>query len=297
MSIRTNRHVGTTPRELQVPDDGRRPKTALKVAYFLSGVIAVGMFLASAAGLFLRDLYPDGPWARQAFRGGDLVTLVVASPVLIVSLLLSMRGSRRAQPVWIGMLGYALYNYAYYVFGAEFNDLFLLHIALLSMSAFAIACALPNLDAEGIAAELRGAPARLVGAFLVAVGLIQGGLWIFVVLRFAAIGTLLRDVPVDGQHLVFALDLSLLVPSLAIAGILLFRRTAAGYLLGPAMASMGAGYLLNLMVAGVFQANANVVGAKAFPPESLVLTTGMLVASALLLWPRRRSEKEGTEHA
>jgi hypothetical protein len=255
------------------------------------------MIVASAAGLFVDDLYPDGPWAREAFRGGDLVTLVVAAPVLIASLKLSMRGSRRAQPVWIGMLGYALYNYGYYVFGAEFNDVFLLHIALFSMSVFALACSLPNLDAEEIARELSGAAATLVGAFLVVVALIQGGLWIFVVLRFTATGALLHDVPVDGQHLVFALDLSLLVPSLAIAGILLHRRTAVGYLLGAAMATMGAGYLLNLMMAGVFQANANAVGAKAFPPESIVLTTGMLVALALLLWPRHRSKEQLTEPA
>jgi hypothetical protein len=51
------------------------------------------------------------------------------------------------------------------------------------------------------------------------------------------------------------------------------------------MAVMGAVYQLNLMLAGVFQAQAHVVGAKAFSPESVVLTAAFVVASALLLIP------------
>jgi hypothetical protein len=37
--------------------------------------------------------------------------------------------------------------------------------------------------------------------------------------RFALTGGLLADIPVDGQHLVFALDLALLAPTLVLAGI------------------------------------------------------------------------------
>jgi len=76
----------------------------LRVAYGLSAVIAALMIAASAAGLFIDGLYPDGPWAREAFRGGDLTTLALAAPVLVVSLVLSIRGSLRAQAVWIGAL-------------------------------------------------------------------------------------------------------------------------------------------------------------------------------------------------
>ena len=67
---------------------------------------------------------------REALRGGVLVSLLVAAPILIAALVLAVRGSIRAQPVLIGMLAYTLYDYAYYTFGAAFNDVFLLHIAL-----------------------------------------------------------------------------------------------------------------------------------------------------------------------
>ena len=109
----------------------------------------------------------------------------------------------------------------------------------------------------------------------------------FVVVRNAMTGEVIKDIPVNGQHLVFALDLALLVPSLIVAGVLLTRRTPMGFVLGTAMAVMGAAYQLNLMVGGVFQAHANVPGIVAFPPESVVLTATFLVAAAVLLRGRR----------
>lgn len=36
------------------------------------------------------------------------------------------------------------------------------------------------------------------------------------------------------------------------------------------------------LIAGVFQANADVAGAKAFPPEGIVVATGFVLASAVL---------------
>lgn len=113
-------------------------------------------------------------------------------------------------------------------------------------------------------------------------------MWIFLVLRFALTGQLLKDIPVSGQHLVFALDLSLLAPTLVLAGVLLYRRTAMGFVLGTAVSVFGAVYQLNLMLAGVFQENADVRGVKAFPLESILLTTGFVAAGLILVLHRGR---------
>ena len=271
------------------PADSVPPRPAAgTAAYVLSGAIAALMIAASLAGLLVDGLYHEGAWAREAFRGGDVITLTVAAPLLIISLIMSIRGSHRAEPVWIGMIVYTLYNYAYATFGTAFNDVFLLHIALFSMSVFALACAIPNLDLAVIGRTFRDAiGARTIGVFLVIVGAGQGGLWIFLVVRNAITGEVLHDIPVWGQHLVFALDLALLVPSLVLAGVLLARRRPFGFLLGTAMAVFGAVYQLNLMVASVFQDRADVAGVQAFAPESLFLTATFVAASVLLLLPRR----------
>lgn len=59
---------------------------ARTAAYVLSAGVAALTVIASLVGLLADDLYRDGPWAREALRGGDLVSMVVAAPLLILSL-------------------------------------------------------------------------------------------------------------------------------------------------------------------------------------------------------------------
>ena len=280
---RLDRHV--------IPDAGHvsGAKSGLRAAFWLSGVIAALMVVASAVGLFVDDLYRDGPWAREALRGGDLTTIAVAAPVLLTSMLVARRGSRAAQAVWLGGLIYSVYNYAYYVFGSAFNDIFVLHIALFSLSIAALVLMVVNIDIDAIAARFRDVRgARLIGGFLVMVGVVLGGLWLFLAVRFAVTGELMADLPADGIHLVFAIDTSLLVPALVIAGVLLWRRNARGFVFGTAMAVMGGMYQVNLMMAGLFQVSADVPGVKAFPLEGILLATGFALATMALLLHRDR---------
>ncbi|MGZ8613168.1 MAG: hypothetical protein ACXWX4_00650 [Actinomycetota bacterium] len=275
------------PESPEVLAHAAHARTAERAAVALSGVIVALMVAASTVGLFVPDLYDEGGWAREALRGGDLVTLVLAAPLLLGSLVLARRGSQRARAVWIGMLVYSVYNGAFYAFGTSFNDAFVLHIALLSTSIFALACAIVSTDPVAIAGTFRRVRgARWVGMFLAVVGIAQGLLWLFVITRNVATGDLIAEVPADGQHLVLALDLAFLVPSLVLSGVLLFRRLPLGYLFGTAMAVMGAVYQLNMMAAGVFQDRADVVGASAFAPENVGLALAFWVAALFLLVPR-----------
>ncbi len=280
------------PESPEVLAHAAHARTAERAAVALSGVIVALMVAASTVGLFVPDLYDEGGWAREALRGGDLVTLVLAAPLLLGSLVLARRGSQRARAVWIGMLVYSVYNGAFYAFGTSFNDAFVLHIALLSTSIFALACAIVSTDPVAIAGTFRSVRgARWVGMFLAVVGIAQGLLWLFVLARNVATGDLIAEVPADGQHLVLALDLAFLVPSLVLSGVLLFRLLPLGYLFGTAMAVMGAVYQLNMMAAGVFQDRAEVVGASAFAPENVGLALAFWVAALFLLVPRNARQE------
>jgi hypothetical protein len=111
----------------------------------------------------------------------------------------------------------------------------------------------------------------------------QGGLWIFVIVRYTVTGEVLADIPVRGQHVVFALDLSLLVPALVVSGVLLWRRTPIGYVAAGIVSVTGSLVLLNLLLAAAFQASANVAGVKAFPLEGVAMTVGVVASAVLLL--------------
>lgn len=141
-----------------------RPSTAdTGVSFQVSTVIALLLAVAAGAGLFVHGVYRNNAFATAAFRGSDLVSLVVAVPTLLVSAVLARKGSRRAHLVWLGTLGYVAYTYIY-TFGIAFNRLFLVYLALLSLSVFAIVRSVVALDAQDIARRfgertpVRGSP-------------------------------------------------------------------------------------------------------------------------------------------
>lgn len=131
---------------------------------------------------------------------------------------------------------------------------------------------------------VRGA-ARAVGGYLVVLGVMFGVLWTTESLRYAATGRLPQVVTDSGLHtsIVFALDLSLIVPWLVIAGVLLWRRTATGLALGIVMNTLAVLYMAALATGGAFQHTAGIPGASwsAFP--YLEIGVASLAALVLLL--------------
>src|SRR5687767_1842720 len=90
----------------------QRPVRLLTIA-----VVAL-MPLQAALGLLLPGEYRDPEWIRATWFGNDCVSLLIALPLLVASFVSSRRASARGVLVWLGMLAYATYNYAFYLFGA-----------------------------------------------------------------------------------------------------------------------------------------------------------------------------------
>ena len=90
----------------------------MKSAHRLTAAVAVLMLAQSVLGLLYRGQYRDVEWIAATWLGNDWVTLGVASPSLGAGLVLTRHGSARGLLLWLGTLGYAIYNYAYDLFGA-----------------------------------------------------------------------------------------------------------------------------------------------------------------------------------
>ena len=255
-------------------------------AYILSAIIAILTVVASAGGLFIDDLYRDNAFATSAWRGTDLATLVVAVPIWIAALILSLRGSPRAQLIWLGMLDYTLYNYAYYLFGTAFNRFFLIYVALFTLSMFALIFGLAKVYVKGIRHRFRArTPVKWIAGYMMFVAIGIGGLWKAQSLSFVVSGQVPQFI-VDVAHptsVVFALDLSLVVPFLALGAIWLWRRQPWGYVLAAILNVKGAVYMLALAAVSVSAANAGFPGASAELPLWGLLSLGFLLASLFLL--------------
>jgi hypothetical protein len=255
----------------------------------LSAVIAVLMTFASVGGLLLPGLYRDNTWATAAFRGNDLATLLLAVPVLVVALVLARRGGERARLVWFAVLAYNVYNYAFYLFGTTFNDFFLVYAALESLSLITLAFAIPAVAA--IHWPVRRAWARVVAGYMAVVGVMFAAMWVTQAMQFVISGTVPKVIVDSGLHtsIVFALDLTLIVPAMLIGAVLLWRGQHAGLVIGVTMNVVGGLYMAALAIAGAFQARAGVSGASWAAPPYLELAITSLAACWLLLHtPRPR---------
>src|SRR3954453_3303310 len=169
-----------------------RVGAASRTATTLTFVAIIAATIASIGGLAVHGLYTDDTtWATAALRGGDLVTLVLIVPGLIAATLLARRGSVRALLVWGGLLGYGVYNFAFYVFGAAFNDLFLLHVIAFSASVFALIAWATQLDTAAIARRFDvRTPHRAVAVLLIALAAVFATLWTTFSIIYAATGHL-----------------------------------------------------------------------------------------------------------
>ncbi len=144
------------------------------------------------------------------------------------------------------MLGYGAYNYAYYMLGAALNAFFPLYIATLVLSVATLILALSRIDAADVAARFRPkTPVRVVGGYLVFVAAGLTFVWMGMWAAYVFAG---QPTPVETEafKLVAALDITIMVPALAIGGVLLWRRNAWGYVVAAIAGIQGSLYLLVL---------------------------------------------------
>src|SRR5215212_2329467 len=139
-----------TVRTLSPLSEKQTATTQPRVATLLSTTVALLALVASGGGLFWNSLYRDNTLVTAAFRGNDLITLVIAVPGLVITLLIARRGSHRARLIGLGLLAYMLYNYVFYLYGAAFNRFFLLYVALVALSVATLIVSVSNLDVDGI---------------------------------------------------------------------------------------------------------------------------------------------------
>ncbi|MFP4228996.1 MAG: hypothetical protein ACLFTE_09235, partial [Salinivenus sp.] len=223
-----------------------------QTAYRLSVLVVVLMATTAGLGLFSHSLYRDNALVAAGWYGNDLVTLVVAVPLLTIALAGAWRGSDRATLVWLGLLSYTVYNYAFYLFGAAFNSLFLLYTALFTLSGAALIFGLASLDVRRLHGQVSEAlPVGRVATFMALVGGSLGGFYVVQSLDYLETGTLPAPIDATGlhTHLIAALDLSTVVPVALLGAAWLWQGEPWGYVLAALWSVKGTVYMMTLAAA------------------------------------------------
>ena len=256
------------------------------VALRLTPALAILMLSQALLGLVLRERYRDVEWIRATWLGNDWVTLTGAVPLLWLGAARAARGSVRGLLLWLGMLAYAAYNYAFYLFGAALNAFFPLYVALTVLPVVTLGCVVTRVDVRAVAGSIAAdVPARLIGGYLAGVSAGLAAAWMG---RWGAyvFGGVALPVEPEAFKVVAALDLGAMVPALAAGGVLLWTRRPWGYVIAAMASIQGALYLFVLSVNSLIAIRADLVPSPGELPlwgTLTVLTTAAamrLVASA-----------------
>jgi hypothetical protein len=183
--------------------------------------------MINARGLY----YWDTVSSVAQMQANDLVTLVLGLPLLAVSFWMSLRGSLRGRLILAGTLGFILYTYISMCFGTQYNQLFLVYVALFSLSLFAFTLTMMSIDLPTLPGHFsEKLPRGWIAGFLFLAAAFLLFAWLGRIAATFAPGAV-PALENTSSMFIQAMDLGLIVPACVLSGVLLLRRSAWGYLL------------------------------------------------------------------
>jgi len=249
--------------------------------YALTFAVAVLMTAASVAGLLFPDtLYPTEA-LRHSFVSNDVVNLALGLPLLMGALALTRRGKLLGLLFWPGTLFYVIYNYIAYAVAMPLTWQFVIYLALVGLSAYAIFCLLESIDGATVHARLAGAvPVRFGGGVLVGLGAL-----FFLRAGAALVGALVGRTPLPPAELAVLVADLLTTPLWVIGGVALWRRRTLGYVVGTGLLFQASMLFVALLVFFILQP---FIAGAPFPVEDfgVILAMGLVCFApfGLFLW-------------
>ena len=227
--------------------------------------------------------YYDTVSTAAQMQGNDLITLVVGLPLLAMSAWFAFRGSLRGRLLLSGTLGFFLYTYMSMSMLTAYNALFLVYVALFTLSLYAFILSLMAVDVASLPQHFSP---RLPHGWIAGVLFAVGG---FLTLAWLGrIGSPLLQGQTPALEntttlVIQAMDLTLIAPLAFLAGILLLRRSAWGYLLSSLAVLKGLTMALGVSAMGINMALQGVPDSLGILIPFLILTLLNLITAVFLL--------------
>lgn len=227
--------------------------------------------------------YYDTVSTAAQMQANDLITLVVGLPLLAVAAWLAFGGSLRGRLLLAGTLGFFLYTYMSMSMLAAYNALFLVYVALFAFSLYAFILSMLSFDLADLP---RHFSPRLPRGWIAGVLFAAGGFLLLAWVGRIVVPLLRNQTPAlenTTTLVIQAMDLTLIVPLAMLAGILLLRQSAWGYLLASValLKDLTMALAVSTMAVNMFLSSVPDTPAIAIP--FLILTLVNLVVAVLLL--------------
>lgn len=210
----------------------------------LWGITGLLTLFVSVVGIWEPDIYA-GIVAPAIIPGAYSQDLISAAAAIILLCLSLTRRSNQPKPqiIALGLLGYLFYAYGIYVIERAYNGLYLVYMAIFTLSFWALIYAGATFTKEtgpvALPRTLRLASAA--GALLQP--LIFYPLWIAMLLPLMRTGE-----QIDSLYSIFILDLCFIMPAFLILSILAFRSHTMGLIFLPALYILGFTLIFSLAI-------------------------------------------------
>jgi hypothetical protein len=218
-----------------------QPKASFYRATFWLYLSIAAVLLAIAGNIIalsVKDFYANlTPVFLPQALAQDIANLAIVSPLWLILLALALRGSLRAYLLWLGVLTFTVYNYVIYTFSVPFGPLFLLWVAVLGISLYALIGGVATVDHKTVAMSFRRQRTiTFVAWFLIVVAILFSLLWLSEDIPALLSGSTPQSVidmavPTNPVHI---LDLAFFLPAVIVASIMLLKQKSLAYTLTPA---------------------------------------------------------------
>jgi len=243
--------------------------------------------------------YYDTVSTVAQMQGNDIIALFVGLPLLVISTFLAgvyparRGGSLRGRLLLTGTMGFFLYTYMSMSMLTAYNMLFLVYVALFTMSLYAFILCMLSFDLEDLPRHFSDKlPRRWIAGVLFAIGGFLSLAWIGRVVPELLHPEIPAALENTTTRVIQSMDLALIVPLAVLAGILLLRKSAWGYLLASVAILKGLTMALAVSTMAINMALQGVPDSLAIMVPFLVLTALTMVVAVMLL----RNIKEQTHY-
>jgi hypothetical protein len=156
----------------------QRGDARMAVARRLSTALVVVAVAASVLTL-VPGVLRGVPAMNGSARATVVMLLLVTTPLLVAGMFSGSRGSVAGLLVWLGAIAHLLYNAVMLLFATPFNEVFLLYVALLSLSIWSVIAVLSATDVAGVPAGLPARlPVRPIAVYVWTIVVLNAGLWL-----------------------------------------------------------------------------------------------------------------------
>jgi hypothetical protein len=204
-------------------------KLGKPLKFYVALTLTAVTFCLSVISIIFSQLYTErlNTISQYELLGQDIVTAII-SGLFIYIILFKDYSNVKVKVLWLGLLMYLFYIYAYFSFGGITSIFFILYIAIAGISLYLFFFILADILKERLLPIAKKRyPRTFISVFLVlCVGIVAS----IEIVELASKTIINKDV-INPFSVFYVLDLSVVFPFIIIASILNYKKTPFGYLL------------------------------------------------------------------